>query len=221
LGSQGSPDVQLNADDILAKALLALDIDLPALVAATSVWASPEIVHARRAIHPDAAVYPDVRRSKRAQGEVRRTRGADGAKLDDNTIANRIAKQAMGVTGLAKAFAVCHIWPDSCYDVRYHTSLANLVLLPQALATLSDHNAAVIAALQYRAFELYGWHPRESAAPTRPQRYPSNWRSPQPAPAGRAARLARKLSASGGGMPNKPFHLTPTVAPFGRSAQRR
>ena len=195
--------MQLNADDILADAVLALAIDLPALVAATSIWTSPEIVQPLRAIHPDAAVCPDVRRYKRQQGEVRRKRGDDGARLDDNTIANRIAKQAMGLTGLAKAFAVCHIWPDSCSDVRYHTSLANLVLLPQALATLSDHNAPVIAALQYRSFELYGWHPRESAAPTRPQRYPSNWRSAQPAPVGLAVRLARKLSACGGGMPNK------------------
>lgn len=188
--------MQLNADDILENAVRTLNIDLPALVAATSIWASPDIVQPLRAIHPDAAVCPDVRRYKRPQGEVRRKKGDDGATLDDNTTANRIAKQAMGLTGLAKGFAVCHIWPDTCYDVRYHTSLANLILLPQALATLSDHDPTVVAALQYRAFELYGWHPREREAPTRPQRYPSNWRSPEAAPAGLAARLVRRLSGS-------------------------
>ena len=25
---------------------------------------------------------------------------------------------------------MCHLWPETCYDERYHTSLANLVLPP-------------------------------------------------------------------------------------------
>ncbi|HWQ55093.1 MAG TPA: hypothetical protein VN442_15505 [Bryobacteraceae bacterium] len=41
--------------------------------------------------------------------------------------------------------AVCHIWPNSCYDERYHTCVANLVLLPSALASLTDFDPQVRA----------------------------------------------------------------------------
>ncbi len=35
-------------------------------------------------------------------------------------------------------------------------------------------------ALQYRAFELYGWYPEEVTRPVKPDFYPSKWREPQP-----------------------------------------
>lgn len=56
---------------------------------------------------------------------------------------------------------VCHIWPGTTYDERYHTLLANLVLIPRILANLSDYFNAVIDVLKYRSYELYGWYPEE------------------------------------------------------------
>jgi hypothetical protein len=47
---------------------------------------------------------------------------------------------------------------------------------------LTDYESQVQAALQYRAFELYRWHPNEKPTPVRPARYPENWREPQPDP---------------------------------------
>jgi hypothetical protein len=76
-------------------------------------------------------------------------------------------------------FECCHVWPKTCDDARYHTVIANLVLIPAALASLTDYDGGVQAALQYRAFELYNWHPDENPAPVRPVRYPDNWRKPQ------------------------------------------
>jgi len=79
-------------------------------------------------------------------------------------------------------FECCHVWANSCYDARYHTVIANLVLIPGALASLTDYESEVQAALQYRAFELYRWHPYEKPTPVNPVRYPENWREPQPDP---------------------------------------
>ena len=52
--------------------------------------------------------------------------------------------------------------------------------MPRALASLSDHSKEVSQVLQYRAFELYGWYPREQEQPERPSYYPENWREPEP-----------------------------------------
>jgi hypothetical protein len=106
-------------------------------------------------------------------------------------------------------FECCHIWPNTCYDVRYHTVIANLVLLPRALAGLTDHDPQVQAALQYRSFELYRWHPEEWPAPERPAGFADQWRDPEPDPAAetasgprpRAPRVPPRASGGDGPVP--------------------
>ena len=61
--------------------------------------------------------------------------------------------------------------------------MANIVLLPRALAGLSDHDSEVQRALQYRALELYSWWPEGLPEPTKPDFYPPVWRDPLPDPA--------------------------------------
>lgn len=96
-----------------------------------------------------------------------------------------------------QGFHVCHVWPGTCYDPRYHTSLANLVLLPAALAGLSDHDAGIAQLLQFRAFDLFNWHPAEWAAPTRPANYPGpqGWAPPVPLSPAVTARLGKRRAA--------------------------
>lgn len=90
-------------------------------------------------------------------------------------------KRALGIDRRRLlGWETCHVWPKSCYDVRYHTAPANLVLLPRAIAGLTDHDPDVLAALQFRAFELYGWHPEEVPPPPRPPGYPETWRPTLP-----------------------------------------
>ena len=79
-------------------------------------------------------------------------------------------------------FECCHIWPRTCYDPRYHTAIANLVLLPRVLAGLTDHDPSIQRAIQYRAFELYRWYPDGEQPPEQPQVYPENWREPMADP---------------------------------------
>ena len=162
-------------EDACAKHLIRLDV----LVAETALWASPETHRHQLHVHGSAAVFPKIRRARLGQGEKRGVKNKEG--LDDNSYANVVIKRALGMHRKSiVGFECCHIWPNSCYDTRYHTAIANLVLIPRALASLTDHNPEIQTALQYRAYELYGWHPEEKLAPEKPENYPYNWRSPQP-----------------------------------------
>ena len=106
--------------------------------------------------------------------------------LDDNTYANIAIKSAIRV-GLEnkyqtleylynsdtkfRDFEACHIWPNTCYNAQYHTSVANLVLLPRPLAGLTDHCEAVKKILQYKAWELFKWKPKGALQPNKPKDY--------------------------------------------------
>ena len=93
------------------------------------------------------------------------------ATLDDNTYANKAIKYAIcedlkkygisvSINDFSKnEFEACHIWDETCYNKKYHTSLANLVLLPRSLASLTDHCDAVKKLLQYEAWRRFGFKP--------------------------------------------------------------
>ena len=102
--------------------------------------------------------------------------------FDDNTYANNAIKLAIlkglekyGIHGssrqIFKGFETCHIWPDTCYDARYHTSVANVVLLPREIAGLTDHCQAVEDLLKYEAWKRFGFKPDEEDVPQRPKNY--------------------------------------------------
>lgn len=164
--------------EIFQKVAQDLSLDFGVIIARCSFWAAPELVAVARAEHKDAAKYPKFRRANAGE---KRGETINGITLDDNSRANLAIKQAVfgGRAGCVN-FHACHIWPKSCYNANYHTSLANLVLLPAPLAALSDHEPNIRAILQYRAYELYDWRPEGEPAPDRPVNYPSShhWRLP-------------------------------------------
>lgn len=154
-------------------------MQLSVLIADTGLWASPEVHRRLLAENSTGAFFPNARRARKAAGEARGRCGND--LLDDNSYANHAIKQAIGIRReCITGFETCHIWPQSCYDARYHTVVANLVLLPSPLAGLSDHDPGIQAALKFRAYELYGWRPEEFPAPSRPEFYPTQWAEPMP-----------------------------------------
>ena len=150
--------------------------------------------------NPDGAWYHYTKRRAKAKIEKRsqKTTQSIGGQvydvvLDDNTYANIAIKSAIRV-GLEnkyqsleylynsdtklRDFEACHIWPNTCYDARYHTSVANLVLLPRPLAGLTDHCEAVKKILQYKAWELFKWKPEGALQPNKPKDYNKlKWRS--------------------------------------------
>ncbi len=101
---------------------------------------------------------------------------------DDNTIANLAIKNAViesykrkykGIIpdiSLLKDYEACHIW-DLPKDRRYYASIANLILLPRALAKLTDHNDAVKELLRYKVFKRFGFKPDGYDDPKRPKNY--------------------------------------------------
>lgn len=102
--------------------------------------------------------------------------------FDDNTYANNAIKLALlkgleryGIHGssrqIFKGFETCHIWPDTCYDARYHTSVANVVLLPREIAGLTDHCQAVEDLLKYEAWKRFGFKPAAADIPAKPKNY--------------------------------------------------
>jgi hypothetical protein len=157
---------------MLKEAAMNNNIHLSVLVAETAIWANPKM-------HEGTVWFPNTRRCRTAQGE-KRGQILDGVKLDDNTYANQAIKRAVGIpNNCLVGFESCHIWPNTCYDPRYHTTIANLVLIPRAIAGLSDHDPEVQAVLQYRSYELYGWYPEGQQCPSKPSFYPQTWRVPE------------------------------------------
>jgi hypothetical protein len=192
------PLTTFNADEILREAASSLNISLTDLVAAAALWVHPEIHRHLLKETGSAAWFPHIRRA-RPTNELR-GQCIEGILLDDNTFANNAIK--LSITGSKEefnGFETCHIWEKSCYDEKCHTALANLVLLPRSLASLSDHFKEVSAALQYRSWELYRWHPPGCSPPARPESYPKEhiWR-PIPLPTDKATKaLNRRIGKNG------------------------
>lgn len=154
---------EIQASAVLDVVLSELEVSLADVVARSAFWAPKP-----RSLQP-------TYRARRKRGGETRGIGADGVRLDDNGFANRAIKNALAPRKFV-GFEAAHIWPGTCYDERYHTLVANLVLLPRPIAGMSDHDPHVARCLQYRAYELYGWHPDGEPVPARPERYPVIWR---------------------------------------------
>lgn len=161
-----------------------LGINLAPLVAEVAIWAPPS-THAALITpdNPTGARYPNVRRARLGSGE-QPGQSVAGVRLDRNNYAGTAIRAAVAPMGhTLSGYHACHVWPETCYDERYHTTLANLVLVPAPLAGLTDFEPSVIGAIQFRAFELFGWHPSEVEPPPRPRDFPTNWPPPgQPSP---------------------------------------
>ncbi len=162
----------LDGNTLLERGAGELGLDFGVLVAKTAIWAPLEahLACGRMAKNPNIR----RRRSKEKEGLIE-----TGVRLDSNNYPNYQMKNAIkrwyGVKLMSNTFEVCHVWPDTCHDARYHTCFANLVMLPRSLAKLSDHNTRVQKVLQYRAYELFQWYPDSLGKPTKPKNYPSEW----------------------------------------------
>ena len=183
--------MKFSAETLLDHSTNALSINLAALIASCAIFVHPDVVTALALHHPGAVWFPGYRRSRPTKAEPRR--GAFGGDLlDDNTKANIAIKEAIFALGHqgCSGFATCHIWPGSCYSTACHTALANLVLLPAPLASLTDHNLSIAVLLQSRSYALYGWLPPNTVAPPAPPDMP--WHPFIPPSAQVMRRVARR-----------------------------
>jgi len=154
-----------NAVNILGQALEDTGIDLGQLIASTALFVSKETAEKLKENNRNGEYtwYPNYRRKDAGTAKKGWDKVGKGAIFyDDNTYANIGIKKALGYDHKEfYEYEACHIWHKSCYDVRYHTSIVNLVLIPRAIAGLSDFDLDIINLLRYRAFYLYGWYPKK------------------------------------------------------------
>jgi len=155
----------------LRSALRELDWSFNELIAKTAIWINPECYKFHVSVFGNGVYYQNTRRLKKGE---RRGEIISGIRMDDNTYPNTAIKQVMGGRALLENYTTCHIYKNSCYDPKYHTELANLVLLPSPIASLSDFFDESIQALKYRSYELFGFY--IGSVPAKPKAYPKNWR---------------------------------------------
>jgi len=171
---------KFNAKNSLNKALKDTNIDLGELIARTALFVSPETANYLKENNENGE-YSWRQNCKRKEASKGKKGYVDDVYLDDNTIANGAIKKALGYESKDfYEYEVCHIWYKSCYDIRYHTSIVNLVLIPRAIAGLSDFDIDIVKLLQYRAYELFDWYPKTykidgiDFKPSKPQK-PKNY----------------------------------------------
>ena len=142
-------------------------LQLSMILAANSWLPNPDVVKAL----PDA-IFPTIRDQRR-----RGTREGD-LLLDDNTSPRWALFWAHGDSrvGHQKGWTTAHVWA-SPKDKEAYTCLANLALLPEALASLSDKTGPAVPYLQFHAWATYGWKPSEASAPSKPEAFDEvEWR---------------------------------------------
>jgi hypothetical protein len=75
-----------------------------------------------------------------------------------------------------KGWTVAHVWPTSD-DLTAYTHVANLALVPEAFASLTDKTAPLTEYLRWHAWAVYGWKPQGAKEPAKPEGFDSlSWR---------------------------------------------
>ena len=160
---------ECKADEKLRDALKASQCDhLPKLVARTALWATKE-EYDECIKNGSTAKYPKI--CRKPNGEKRGKKG--DMYYDDNSYPNAQMKASLKKQGIIpRGYETCHIWEKTCYKPEYHTCFANLVLLPRAIASLSDHDDTVKAILKWHAYERFnGFVPEGYIMPEKPAVY--------------------------------------------------
>lgn len=144
---------------------------LAKVVAKTSYLPHPDTVKAL-----SGAVFPTSRNNRRRITEI-----IEGGKVvgmyDDNATPEWAIFWAHGLMGKRpKGWAIVHVWPESA-DIACYTHLANLAMVPECFATLTDKTGPLTSFLRWHAKSVYGWKPKTKEEPLKPIGYDEiSWR---------------------------------------------
>jgi hypothetical protein len=96
---------------------------------------------------------------------------------DDNTTPTWAMLWAHGgVLGHRQGWVFAHVWP-ACDDVDSYTHLANLAIVPECFASLTDKDGPLTSYLQWHAWKKYKWKPKHIGPPQKPADYDTiKWR---------------------------------------------
>jgi hypothetical protein len=153
-------------------------LDLVKIVAATSYLAHPATVQMLC-----RAVFPAVRSRNKTprfstkcwklcetncQGDC----SSPVAMYDDNTTPRWALLWAHGykIASHPSGWTFAHVW-TAADDIDSYTHLANIVMVPEPLAGLTDKEGPLTSYLKYHAFAIYGWKPKDAPVPVKPDSY--------------------------------------------------
>ena len=145
-----------------------------AAVAAHTVFLHPETVAQTKG----QALFPIVRDPAR-RGQIGKLEDGSVVMYDDNTTPTQsFLWAARRIKGPDVQYN--HLWGDP-RNPRTYTALWNLAVTPAFLAKTTDgsNHPEVLAALRYRAYELFGFYPDGEECPPAPPGYHElSWASP-------------------------------------------
>jgi len=155
-----------------------LDIDpyrpaLVRMVAETSWLAHPDTVKTIA-----RAVFPTVRARN---GHTRGAQIDDGQRegmYDDNTTPRWALLWAHGIpiTRHPSSRTFAHVW-EGADDISSYNHLANIVMVPEPFAGLTDRKGPLTSYLRWHAWSVYSWKPAHAATPDKPDDFDSiTWR---------------------------------------------
>jgi hypothetical protein len=146
---------------------------LASMVASTSWLPNPDTVKAF-----PGAVFPTSRYKKNHERFSHiEANGAVIGMYDDNATPEWAMFWAHGLEGSRpQGWTIAHVWPASD-DVSSYTHIANLVMVPEPFASLTDKGGSLTTFLRWHAWHIYGWKPRPESNPTKPDGYEGiEWR---------------------------------------------
>ena len=143
------------------------------IVAATSYLPHPDTVK-----NLGGAVFPTARARKlHPRLSTISLAGETVGMYDDNATPAWALFCSHGLEGTRpKGWTLSHVWPH-CDDIRTYTHLANLILIPEPLAALTDKQGPLTGFLRWHAWQAYGWKPDKATLPSKPTGYDGvTWR---------------------------------------------
>ena len=90
---------------------------------------------------------------------------------DDNTTPTWAILWAHGLRGGSRTgWEFAHVWNVSD-DIDSYTHLANLAMIPECFASLTDKTGPLTRYLKWHAWTIYGWKPGHAVPPEAPEDY--------------------------------------------------
>jgi len=126
----------------------------------------------------ERAVFPTLRyKSNYKRFAHIESNGAVIGMYDDNATPEWTMFWVHGLIGTRpKGWTIAHVWPASD-DINAYTHIANLAMVPEALASLTDKGGPLTTFLRWHAWHIYRWKPRPEVGLVKPEGYDAvTWR---------------------------------------------
>ena len=131
-------------------------------------------LHQRTRLHRAdlVALFPTSRyKSERPRFSLVAENSGVVGMYDDNATPEWAVFWSHGLRGTRpKGWTIAHVWPSSD-DIGSYTHLANLAMVREPFASLTDKDGPLTGFLRWHAWNVYHWKPEREAVPAKPDGY--------------------------------------------------